>query len=78
MAESTNQQPAEESQPASAANQFQQAAEEQQPGLVAEFIDFLNESRAWWLTPIVIVLAIVGVLVFLSGTVVAPFIYPIF
>lgn len=78
MAESTGQQAAEEPQPSSAANQFQQAAEEQQPGLVAEFVDFLKESRAWWLTPIVIVLAIVGVLVFLSGTVVAPFIYPIF
>lgn len=60
------------------ANAFEQAAGEQQPGLIAEFVDFLKESKAWWLTPIIIVLALVGVLVLLSSSVVAPFIYPIF
>ena len=57
---------------------FAQAAEEEQPGLVREFIEFLVESKAWWLTPIIIVLLLVGLLVVLSGSVVAPFIYPIF
>lgn len=78
MPEPTPTPPNEKPQTSSAANVFQQAAEEQQPGLIAEFIDFLKESKAWWLTPIVIVLALVGVLVLLSSSVVAPFIYPIF
>lgn len=57
---------------------FVQAAQEDQPGLLREFVEFLIESKAWWLTPIVIVLLLVGLLVVLSGSVVAPFIYPIF
>lgn len=57
---------------------FAQAAEEEQPGLLREFAEFLMESKAWWLTPIIIVLLLVGLLVVLSGSVVAPFIYPIF
>ena len=57
---------------------FTQAAEEEQPGLLREFVEFLIESKAWWLTPIIIVLLLVGLLVVLSGSVVAPFIYPIF
>ena len=57
---------------------FAQAAEEEQPGLLREFLEFLIESKAWWLTPIIIVLLLVGLLVVLSGSVVAPFIYPIF
>lgn len=57
---------------------FRQAAEESQPGLLREFVEFLIESKAWWLTPIIIVLLLVGLLVVLSGSVVAPFIYPLF
>ena len=57
---------------------FAQAAEEEQPGLLREFVEFLVESKAWWLTPIIIVLLLVGLLVVLSGTAAAPFIYPIF
>lgn len=57
---------------------FAQAAEEEQPGLIREFVEFLLESKAWWLTPIIVVLLLVGLLVALSGSVVAPFIYPIF
>ena len=57
---------------------FAQAAEEEQPGLLREFVEFLVESKAWWLTPIIIVLLLVGLLVVLSGSQVAPFIYPIF
>lgn len=78
MSEPTPTPPNEQPPMSPAANAFEQAAEEHQPGLVAEFIDFLKESKAWWLTPIVIVLALVGVLVLLSSSVVAPFIYPIF
>ena len=57
---------------------FQQAAEEAQPGFFVEFLEFLTESKSWWLTPIIVVLLIVGVLVFLGSSVFAPFIYPLF
>jgi hypothetical protein len=55
---------------------FAEAAQEEQPGFLRELVEFLRESKAWWLTPIVVVLLLVGVLIFLSGTAVAPFIYP--
>ena len=37
-----------------------------------EFIDFLRHHKKWWLLPILIVLLLFGVLIFLSGTGVAP------
>ena len=47
-------------------------------GLVAEFITFLGENKKWWLLPIVLSIALLGALVFLSGTGAAPFIYTLF
>tara|TARA_Y100000590_G_scaffold462191_1_gene625680 strand:+ start:1340 stop:1492 length:153 start_codon:yes stop_codon:yes gene_type:complete len=44
-----------------------------------EFIEFLRERKKYWLLPIIIVLAIFGILIVLTqGTAVAPFIYTIF
>ena len=57
---------------------FERQAEEAAPGLIAEFIDFLKTSKKWWLTPIIIVLLLIGVLIVFSGSVIAPFIYPFF
>lgn len=47
-------------------------------GIVAEFWHFLNQTKKWWLLPIIVVLLAFGVLVFLSGTAAAPFIYTLF
>lgn len=52
--------------------------EQQSMGVVAEFWHFLRHSKKWWLLPIVVVLFLFGVLVFLSGTAAAPFIYTLF
>ena len=57
---------------------FERQAEEAAPGLIAEFIDFLKTSKKWWLTPIIVVLLLIGVLVFLLASPIAPFIYPLF
>ena len=62
----------------SEADQFAQAAGEQQMGIVREFWDFLLHNKKWWITPIVIVLLLVGLLVALSSSAMAPFIYTIF
>ena len=45
------------------------------PTLLAEFLDFLRHNKKWWLLPILLVLLLFGVLIFLSGTGAAPFIY---
>ena len=44
-----------------------------------EFWDFFKERKKYWLLPIIIVLALFGMLIVLSqGSAVAPFIYTIF
>ncbi len=43
--------------------------------LLGEFLDFLRHNKKWWLLPILFVLLLFGVLIFLSGTGAAPFIY---
>jgi hypothetical protein len=59
-------------------NEFLQQAGQKQPGLLREFWDFLRYNKAWWLTPIILVLLLVGVLAGLAATGAAPFIYAIF
>lgn len=40
---------------------------------------FLKERKKWWLLPIIIILLLVGIIiVFGSGSAIAPFIYTIF
>jgi hypothetical protein len=57
---------------------FARQAEAPSPGLVREFIDFLKHNKKWWLLPIVLVLLLFGMLLVLSGTAAAPFIYTLF
>ena len=46
---------------------------------IKEFFEFLVERKKYWLFPVVIVLAIFGILIILSqGSAVAPFLYTIF
>ena len=48
-------------------------------GILKEFWDFMKVRKKWWLTPIVIVLLLLGTLIVLTqGTAVAPFIYTLF
>jgi drug/metabolite transporter superfamily protein YnfA len=60
-------------------SKFEQAAEEEPAGnLLVEFWLFLRHNKKWWLLPIVVVLGLFGLLVLLSGTAAAPFIYTLF
>jgi hypothetical protein len=54
------------------------AAEPPRGGLVRELWGFLAQNKKWWLLPILIVLLLFGLLVLLSGTGLAPFIYTLF
>lgn len=45
-------------------------------GIVAEFVGFILHNKAWWMTPILIVLALmVGFILYIEGSPVLPFIY---
>ena len=58
---------------------FEQAAKSQaNRSVVSEFWLFLNQTKKWWLVPIVVILAAFAVLMALSGTAAAPFIYTLF
>lgn len=60
-------------------SEFERLANEQQDvSLVAEFWQFVRENKKWWLLPILGVFLTLGVLIFLSGTAAAPFIYTLF
>lgn len=59
------------------AEQFQQRASGPQTGVIGEFLYFLVHNKKWWLTPIILVLLLVGILVVLGGTA-GPFIYTLF
>jgi hypothetical protein len=57
---------------------FARRAELKSSGIFAELWSFLRHNKKWWMTPIVIVLMLMGVLVFLAGSGAAPFIYTLF
>ena len=60
-------------------NEFLDAAShDEERGLIAEFVGFMSENKAWWMTPILVVLGLVGVLFVLGATGIAPFIYTLF
>ena len=54
------------------------AKEQAEVGFFREFWGFLRDNKKWWLLPILLVLLLFGVLVLLSGTGAAPFIYTMF
>jgi hypothetical protein len=61
--------------PNGSANDFQHQAEQGSSNLLSELLGFLRENRKWWLIPVVVALLLIGLLVVLGGTAVAPFIY---
>ena len=47
--------------------------------IIKEFLEFLKVRKKWWLTPIVVMLLLLGALIVLTeGSAIAPFIYPLF
>lgn len=57
---------------------FASQAHQPQAGALGELLDFVLQNKKWWLTPIIAVLLLVGVLLVLGGTAAAPFIYTLF
>lgn len=57
---------------------FMKEAQGRQAGIWHEFGAFIRHTRKWWLAPIVALLLLVGLVVILGGTAVAPLIYTLF
>ncbi len=57
---------------------FAQQASRPQTGIAAELLSFLLQNKKWWLTPIVVMLLLMGLLIALGSTAAAPFIYTLF
>ncbi len=62
----------------SAASSFATLAKTSNHGVARELIGYMRRYRKWWLTPVVLAVLLLGFLVFLSGTAVAPLIYTLF
>ena len=60
-------------------SEFQQHAGRRRRSLLGEFLGFLAHNKKWWLLPILVVMALLGLLVLLTNiSIIAPFIYEIF
>jgi len=47
--------------------------------IIKEFMEFLKVRKKWWLTPIIVMLLLLGALIILiEGSAIAPFIYTLF
>ncbi len=58
---------------------FEDAVQEARGGgLIGDFFAFMRENAKWWLIPIVLVFAMLGILLALMGTGAAPFLYTLF
>ncbi len=58
--------------------EFERAGDDPSPTLVQEFMQFLVENKKWWMIPILLSFGLIGLLVLLSSTGAAPFIYTLF
>jgi len=54
------------------------AAQQSKAGFFGELWGFMKHNKKWWLLPLIMALVILGLLIVLSGTCLAPFIYTLF
>lgn len=60
------------------AAEFASQASARSSNLATEMFAFLRHTRKWWLAPAIVLLVLMGFLIMLGGTSVAPFIYTLF
>lgn len=58
--------------------EFLEQAGQKRSNILREFFDFLRHNKKWWLLPIILILLLMGLIVLLSGSALAPFLYPMF
>ena len=59
-------------------SEFEDLGQEQEPSLLREIWTSIKEEKLWWMSPIIVALLLVGILVALTSTGAAPFIYTLF
>ena len=59
-------------------HELQRLARGPRTSLPRELLDFLRETRNWWLAPILICLLLLGLLMLFGGGAAGPFIYTFF
>ena len=60
------------------AKDLKQLSEDRSGNVISELWAFMAVNKKWWLTPIVLMLLLLGALIVLGGTGAAPFIYTLF
>jgi hypothetical protein len=60
------------------AKDLKQLSEDRSSNIISELWAFMAVNKKWWLTPIVLMLLLLGALIVLGGTGAAPFIYTLF
>ena len=60
------------------ADDFARLVDQKSPGMIAEFWGLLRHNKKWWLAPIIVVSLLLGALILLFGSPVAPLIYTLF
>jgi hypothetical protein len=59
-------------------SKFTEVQPGREPGVLGEFFGLLMQNKKYWMLPIILALLALGVLVILSGSSAAPFIYTLF
>lgn len=57
---------------------FLDEAAQKRGNIITEFLHFLRHNKKWWMLPIIAILLLLGLLILLSGSAIAPFLYPLF
>ena len=60
---------------AESAEAFAVAGQSKERGLLGELVSFMAETRSWWMLPLLIVFGLLGVVLVLGATGIAPFLY---
>ncbi len=58
--------------------ELERASRKGPPSLWSEWVHYLRRSGKWWLFPVLLVLLLVGALLLLTASPLAPFIYSVF
>ena len=57
---------------------LRELSEARSGGVLVELWRFMSHTKKWWLTPILLMLLLLGVLIAIGGSGAAPFIYTLF
>lgn len=58
--------------------ELERASKQGPPSMFGEWLAYLRSSGKWWLLPVLLVLLLLGALLMLTSSPVAPFIYSVF